>query len=130
MSEPKWVSRTTALIIHGRQIAEHGGDTGISHLGLLDSALAAPRNTYNYGSLNIFELAATYAYHIAKNHSFIDGNKRTGWTVSETFLVMNGYEGFSAREVEAIRMMNALTAGDIDISTFADWLAKHHSSSS
>src|SRR5271170_7190292 len=92
MEEPIWVEKEETLIMHERQLAEHGGSSGIRDSGLLESALAKPRNVYAYSgdSVTLSRLAASYAYGIASNHPFIDGNKRTALVVAITFLRING----------------------------------------
>lgn len=92
MIAPIWVDEAVVIAIHRRQLAEHGGSDGIRDQGLLESALFRPRNQFNYGNPSIFDLAAAYGYGIAKNHPFIDGNKRTSYVVMRTFLKLNGYD--------------------------------------
>ena len=92
MMEPIWIEELVVIAIHSRQLAEHGGIDGIRDQGLLESALFRPKNKFNYGNPSIFDLAAAYGYGIAKNHPFIDGNKRTYYVVTRTFIIMNGYD--------------------------------------
>ena len=92
MIAPIWVEEALVIAIHSRQLAEHGGSDGIRDKGLLESALFRPRNQLTYGNPTIFNLAAAYGYGIAKNHPFIDGNKRTSYVVTRTFLKLNGYD--------------------------------------
>src|SRR5579862_1915354 len=99
MNEPIWIDKREVLIVHSMQLAEHGGSDGIRDETLLDSALAKPRNVFAYSdSANLARLAASYAFGIARNHAFIDGNKRTALVVSEGFLLINGIKIVSAPE--------------------------------
>ena len=103
MIAPIWVEEALVIAIHSRQLAEHGGSDGIRDKGLLESALFRPRNQLTYGNPTIFSLAAAYGYGIAKNHPFIDGNKRTSYVVTRTFLRLNGYDlRASAKEKYAV----------------------------
>src|SRR3546814_13224751 len=86
-----WISAEVAMAAHAEQLAEHGGGEGVRDAGLLESAMARPQNLAAYHEPDAAELAAAYAYGIARNHPFVDGNKRTAAVVSETFLVLNGY---------------------------------------
>src|SRR5271170_1304048 len=91
--EPEWIDEQDVIAIHRRQIAEHGGSDGIRDMGLLQSAVARPLNAFHYNQVvSLTKLAACYAFGIAKNHAFIDGNKRTALVVSLTFLKVNGYK--------------------------------------
>jgi death-on-curing protein len=87
-----WVIKAVVLAIHDEQLAEHGGLSGTRDIGLLESALARPQNLAAYGNPDIAALAAAYAFGIAKNHAFVDGNKRTSSVVTSTFLALNGYD--------------------------------------
>ena len=86
---PVWLDAELALAIHERQLAEHGGGIGVRDAGMLDSALARPLNQWNYGEDDMCALAAAYAFGVAKNHPFIDGNKRTAWVLARLFLALN-----------------------------------------
>lgn len=93
MAEIYWILEETVYAIHSRQIAEHGGTDGIRDIGLLLSALAKPQNLYAYGeNIDIYELAASYAFGISKNHPFLDGNKRTAYVVMRIFLLINEFD--------------------------------------
>lgn len=118
----RFLDRDVVLAIHDRQLAEHGGLAGVRDSGLLDSALARPRNREAYGIDDLCELAAAYAYGIARNHPFIDGNKRTAWTVARTFLALNGRR-LNPDRAEAIEQMVQLAEGLLDEAGFATWLA-------
>lgn len=122
MKPPVWLLREAVLATHERLLAEFGGATGIRDAGLLDSALARPENLQAYGQPSIFELAAAYAFGVVKNHPFVDGNKRTGFTIAIMFLERNGRQ-FAASEVDATIKTLALAAGDLDEPGYARWLA-------
>jgi len=92
MNEPKWIRKAVVLALHSEQLAEHGGSDGIRDEGLLDSALAKPLNLLAYTEPDLFDLAASYAFGIARNHPFIDGNKRTALAVSLSFLYLHGWD--------------------------------------
>ena len=115
-----WVAVETAKSAHSEQLAEHGGGDGIRDLALLDSAMARPRNLAAYGDPDAAALAAAYAYGIARNHPFVDGNKRTAAVVSETFLVLNGYR-LTASDAELVVAFVALAAGELSEEEMADW---------
>jgi death on curing protein len=109
------------LAIHDEQIAEHGGLNGVRDLALLQSALARPRNPEAYGTPNVADLAASYASGIARNHSFLDGDKRTAWVVAETFLLKNGYE-LKTSDQESLPIMLSLADGSLPEPEFSAWL--------
>jgi death-on-curing protein len=119
-----WLSRELILAIHDEQLAEHGGSTGLRDPGLLDSALARPLNRAGYGEPDIAELAAVYALGIARNHPFIDGNKRTAFVALELFLRLNGCL-FTAGDAEAVVMMLAMAAGELPDNEFIAWVRMH-----
>jgi len=121
MKEPKWVLPETVQLLHEQLLADHGGSAGVRDAGLLDSALSRPRNLFFYGSPTLFELATSYAFGIVKNHPFIDGNKRTGFTVAVLFLELNGCR-FQASEADAVVQTLALAAGAMNEEEFAVWL--------
>jgi death-on-curing protein len=121
MTTPIWLLRVAVLATHERLLSEFGGASGIRDQGLLDSALARPENILAYGQPTVFEMAAAYAFGIVKNHPFIDGNKRTGFTAAIMFLELNG-ELFAASEADATIQTLALAAGDLDESSYAAWL--------
>ena len=112
MNEPRWLSVAMVLAIHEEQLAIHGGASGIRDLGLLESALDRARNKWSYESADLAELAAAYGYGIARNHPFIDGNKRTSLLAIYTFLYVNGIN-FIVPEPEAAAMILALAAGEV-----------------
>lgn len=121
MKEPVWILREVVLMLHEQSLAEHGGSDGLRDEGLLDSALGKPQNHFVYGTPNLFELAASYAYGLAKNHPFIDGNKRAAFVVAITFLELNGFV-FTAAEADAALRTLALAAGEMSEASYAAWL--------
>jgi death-on-curing protein len=119
-----WLSRPLILAIHDEQLAEHGGAVGLRDEGLLDSALARPLNRAGYGKPDIAELAAIYAVAIARNHPFIDGNKRTAYVALETFLRLNGCL-FPVSDAEAVVAMLEMASGDMEDDEFTAWVRLH-----
>jgi death on curing protein len=119
-----WVSREVALASHQEQIAEHGGGQGVRDYGMLDSAMARPQNLLVYEEPDAAALAAAYAYGIARNHPFVDGNKRTAAVVSETFLMVNGYL-LNANDAEIVVAFVALAAGELSEAEMAHWFRAH-----
>lgn len=125
MAEPKWITQSIVVYIHDDQIAQHGGSYGILNESLLSSALARPRNLYGYESVtNLPRLAASYGYGLVKNHSFVDGNKRTAFQVMFAFLQINGLD-LDASEPEVVLTMQQLAEGKISEQDLATWLNKH-----
>jgi death on curing protein len=120
MTEWIWIATDVALAAHREQLAEHGGGEGIRDERLLDSAMARAPNLAAYGEPDAAALAATYAFGIARNHPFVDGNKRTAAVVSETFLVLNGY-ALNASDAELLVAFLALASGDLTEEELADW---------
>jgi death on curing protein len=118
---PTWVLKTVVLAIHDEQIAEHGGRVGLRDEGLLDSALARPRNLHSHEKVDLPRLAASYAYGIARNHPFVDGNKRTSLVVTETFIKLNRFE-LVAADTECLDIWNLLAAGKIGEKAMVNWL--------
>jgi death-on-curing protein len=119
-----WLSRDLVLALHDEQLREHGGATGTRDDGLLESALARPLNRAGYGDPDIAEMAALYAIGIARNHPFVDGNKRTAFAALFTFLGLNGCE-FEPAEVDATITMLRLAGGDISDDDFIAWVRAH-----
>lgn len=121
-----WISRGLALAIHDRQLAEHGGGSGVRNAGLLDSALARPQQRYAYGDPppDLADLAAALAFGLARNHPFVDGNKRTTAVACEVFLVLND-ASLDATDVELYPVYLGLAEGSLDEAAFADWLRPH-----
>ena len=121
MSAYRWVAIEIVVTIHDRQISRHGGATGIRDIGLLESALARPQNQSAYGTPNLFQLAASYAFGIAKAHAFVDGNKRTAFVAALTFLRVHGY-AFRPNPDDGVQMMEDLASDQISETAFAEWL--------
>ena len=121
MTQPIWVLRSVVDAMHDMQLAEHGGASGIRDEGLLESALARPVNAHAYGEVDLSALAASYAYGIACNHPYIDGNKRTAFLAAYVFLSINGLE-LVADEVDATTAMLSVAAGESSEDAFARWL--------
>ena len=116
----RWVGVSVVLAIHDRQLAEHGGEDGIRDLGMVESALARPLNLASYEDPDAAALAAAYAWGLARNHGFIDGNKRTAWVAARLFLADNG-RNFEFELLEAVRIMEGVAAGRIDEAALAGW---------
>ena len=112
MNEPRWLLESAVLIAHEISISIHGGGSGIRDHGLLQSALAKPRNQFEYGEPDIHELAAAYISGIAKNHPFVDGNKRAGFLAGAAFLEINGYR-LIATEIDATQIILGVASGEI-----------------
>ena len=119
-----WIDKRVLLLLHDESLAEHGGASGMRDEGLLDSALARPLNLANYGNPDIADLAASYALGLAKNHSFVDGNKRAAFLSMGLFLYINGYR-LAASQPDATVTMLAVAAGEIDDATLAAWIRQH-----
>lgn len=120
----RWLSIRSVLAIHAEQLAEHGGGTGVRDRALLESALARPLNLAAYGAPDAAALAAAYAYGIARNHPFVDGNKRTAFVASVTFLLRNGFE-LDATEPDAVLTFVALASGKLTEEALASWFREH-----
>jgi death-on-curing protein len=123
MKEPQWVLRETVLALQERLLAEFGGLAGIRDEGLLDSALARPQHLFSYGRPSLCDLAAAYAFALVRNHPFLDGNKRIGFTVAVLFLELNGRR-FTADEAEATLQTLGLAARAVTEAAYAAWLRK------
>ena len=122
--KPIWLSTELVQAMHLRQLSEHGGGAGIRDLGLLDSALQRPLNKAAYGEVELADLAAAYAYGIARNHPFIDGNKRTALVASFTFLYLNGCV-MNSSQIENVQTFLALAAGTLSEDQLAAWFKQH-----
>ena len=116
-----WLDHSVLMAVHDEQLAEHGGITGIRDEGMFLSAMSRAQNLAAYGKPNFAELAATYGVGIAKNHPFLDGNKRTAFVAVELFLMLNGYL-LKANDAECILTMLAVASGDINEADFAAWI--------
>jgi death-on-curing protein len=121
MSEPLWLTRQIIEAIHDEQLAIHGGAGGLRDAGMLESALDRPRNKWSYEQAGLAELAAAYAYGIARNHPFIDGNKRTSLLALYTFLGVNDID-FDVPEAEVATMILSLAAGEVSEESLARWI--------
>ena len=119
-----WVALAVAEAAHLEQLAEHGGGQGVRDARLLDGAMARAQNLAAYGEPDAAALAAAYAFGIARNHPFVDGNKRTAAVVAETFLVLNGY-ALNATDAELVVAVLALAAGELSEEELADWFRGH-----
>jgi len=125
-SQPVWIRQDVVLAAHGQSLAHHGGPEGVRDLGLLDSALARPKNLLAYSDPppSLAQLGAAYAKGIVANHPFVDGNKRTAFIVSVTFLRLNGLQLTASKEARVL-IFWSLAAGQISESQLAAWFASH-----
>jgi death-on-curing protein len=122
MTDPVWVLPKLVQAIHQTLVAEHGGLPGVRERGLLESTLASPLQKATYETAaSVFDLAASYSYGLARNHPFIDGNKRVALTVAAVFLELNGYS-LDATEAEAVLIYQQLAAGSITEEELAGWI--------
>jgi death-on-curing protein len=121
MSEPRWLDTTIVLDIHAEQLALFGGGDGVRDLGLLESALARPINKHAYGESDLAALAAAYAFGLAKNHPFVDGNKRAAFASIIVFLGLNGID-FDVAPEEATAMILSLAAGEVSEAGLTRWI--------
>lgn len=121
-----WVERPLALAIHDRELAEHGGTDGVRDATLLESALARPQQLFAYGdpAPDLADLAATLAYGLARNHPFVDGNKRTAAVTCETFIALNDAI-LNASDLDLYPLYLALAEGKLTEREFAEWLRRH-----
>lgn len=120
----RWVSRQALLLLHDESLAEHGGAPGLRDEGLFESAMNRPINLAAYGTPDVADLAASYGIGLAKNHAFVDGNKRAAFLAVGMFLRLNGHR-LVATQIEATRTMIAVASGELDESAFATWLREH-----
>jgi len=121
VTEPFWLTRQIIVAIHGEQLAIYGGASGLRDQGMLESALDRPKNKWAYERAELAELAAAYAYGIARNHPFVDGNKRTSLLALYTFLGVNDVD-FEVPEAEAAAMILSLAAGEVSEESLARWI--------
>jgi death-on-curing protein len=112
------------LAVHDEQLAEHGGAAGVRDPGLFESAMARPRNLASHARPDEAALAAAYGCGLARNHPFIDGNKRTAFVAVELFLLLNGHE-LAADDAQCVMSMVAVAAGELDEAGYADWIRRH-----
>ena len=119
-----WIEPAVIVAIHEEQLAEHGGPAGMRDQGLPESALARPRQLAHYGKLDAADLAASHAFGIARNHPFIDGNKRTAFVAAELFLALNCFR-LAAEDADCVTHMLALAGGELEETRFDAWLRQH-----
>ena len=119
-----WLDAQALLAVHEEQLAEHGGAAGTRDAGLFESALARPLHLAASADPDAADLAAAYGFGLARNHPFVDGNKRTAFVAVELFLALNGFE-LVANDADCVLTMLALASGDIDDAAFAAWLRSH-----
>ena len=119
-----WLEAQVLLAVHDAQLAEHGGISGVRDMGLFESALSRPQHHASYQAPDAAALAAAYGYGIARNHPFLDGNKRTAFVAVELFLLLNDYE-LLATDVDCVMTMLAVAAGEIEEAEFAAWIRVH-----
>ena len=124
MNRWKWVNRQVLLLLHDESLAEHGGAAGLRDEGLLDSALARPLNQSLYADRDVAALAAAYGIGLAKNHAFVDGNKRVAFLAVGMFLALNGYR-LVASQADATLAVLGVAAGEISEDEFAQWIRSH-----
>ena len=120
----RWIDRRALELLHDESLATHGGASGLRDPGLLESALARPENLAAYGAPEVWDLTASYGVGLAKNHAFVDGNKRAAFLAVGMFLSLNGYR-LTAPQGDASLTMLAVAAGQMDEATFARWLRQH-----
>jgi death-on-curing protein len=122
----EWLTIADVLAIHDEQIAEHGGSDGVRDMNVIESAIARPRQLINFGdpTPDMAALAATLAFGLAKNHGFVDGNKRTSAVATETFLALNGLK-VTAGDEEIVQVWTDIGAGQLVENELADWLRAH-----
>jgi len=119
-----WLEPGVLRLVHDEQLAEHGGAVGVRDEGLFESALARPRHLAHDGQPDLADLAAAYGFGLARNHPFVDGNKRTAFVAMELFLDRNGH-ALVADDVECVLVMLAVAEGKLDEAGFADWIRRH-----
>jgi death on curing protein len=128
VNEPRWLNATMIRAIHTSQVQEHGGSLGLRDKGLLDSALDRPRNRFHYEpEADLIDLAASYGFGLARNHPFVDGNKRVAFQAMYVFLGLNGLR-IEAEEPEVVRIILALAAGELQERNLSEWLRQHTAS--
>jgi death-on-curing protein len=122
VDEPLWLSRPIVEALHADQVREHGGQPGLRDAGLLESALARPQHVWTYEpDADLAALAAEYGFGLARNHAFLDGNKRVAFVATNVFLIMNGLE-IEASEPQVVDTMLRVAQGDLDCDAFAAWI--------
>lgn len=124
MADWLWLDRAAIQAIHEEQLAEHGGGIGVRDEGLMDSALARPQQLAHYGTPDAAAVAAAYGFGLARNHPFVDGNKRTAFVAAELFLALNGYD-LIADDEECVLTVLALAGGTLTEEAFASWIRQN-----
>jgi death on curing protein len=124
MSEPRWITYAQIVRIHDEQLAIFGGPAGLRDAGLLQSAIDRPRNKFSYGETSLAALAAAYAFGLAKNHPFVDGNKRTAFASVVVFLAKNDVD-VDFPQPEAVQTILELAAGKLTEAELAAWIGRH-----
>ena len=119
-----WLDAAVLRAVHEEQLAEHGGASGTRDAGLFESALARPQHLVTYSAPDAADLAASYGYGLARNHPFVDGNKRTAFVAVELFLALNGHD-LTASDADCVLTMLSVAAGTLDEAAFAQWLRQH-----
>lgn len=120
----RWVDKTALILLHDESLAEHGGAAGMRDEGLFESALARPENLAAYETPDFAALAAAYGVGLAKNHPFVDGNKRAAFLAVGLFLALNGHR-LCATQIDATTAMLAVAAGQMSESDFAEWIRQN-----
>jgi death-on-curing protein len=120
----RWVDKGALVLLHDESLAEHGGRAGIRDDGLLESALVRAKNLAAYGAPDVADLAASYAVGLAKNHAFVDGNKRAAFLAMGLFLYLNGYR-LVATQADATLTMLGVAAGTVDEAALGDWIRRN-----
>lgn len=120
MKDWRWIVESLVLAVHDKQLSEHGGLDGVRDVGAIRSALAKPQHLHAHGEPDVADLAAAYACGLARNHGFVDGNKRTAWVTARVFLIDNGRRLFHDR-IETVMLMNRVASGDVDEARLAGW---------
>ncbi len=121
MSEPLWLTQEQVIVAHEKQLRKHGGPPGLRDAGMLDSALGRPQNKFAYGETDLAALAAAYAYGLARNHAFVDGNKRIAFIAMVVFLRKNGI-AFAPDPAHATAIILELAAGNVSEDSLARWI--------
>ncbi len=124
MSRWRWIDRRALILLHDESLAEHGGRPGVHDGRLLESALARPLHLVTYGEPDLADLAAAYGFGIARNHPFVDGNKRVAFLAVGLFLLLNGQRLVVSRPEATLTMVD-VAAGEMDEAAFADWVRRH-----
>lgn len=123
----RWLDKKLLLLLHDESLSEHGGMSGMRDEGLLDSALARPQNLTAYEKADVAALAASYCFGIAKNHPFVDGNKRTAFLAAGLFLLLNGAK-LTASQTDATHAVLGVASGEISEAQFAAWIRQNSTS--